>query len=212
MKNKKINLLKKRREYELSELSYNELLKNPIDQFNLWLEDAFKSNITDSNAMILSTYDQKIGVSSRVVLLKDIINKKFIFFTNYDSLKGKQINHNNDISLCFFWADLERQVRIKGYVKKISKKSSDLYFNIRPRMSKISAIVSKQSSYIDVSEKLENRILEFKKRLLKRPINWGGYEVNPYYIEFWQGRKNRLHDRFVYIKKGVNWNISRLSP
>jgi len=212
MKKNKTDLKKLRVNYKLNQLIYNDLCNNPVDQFNIWLEDAIKCGIKDSNAMILSTYDSQHGISSRVVLLKDIIDGKFVFFTNYNSLKGKQIKANNNIALCFFWNDMERQIRIKGVVKKISKKKSDLYFNERPKKSKIAAIISNQSSHIDVNEKLEHKILKFDERNIKRPDNWGGYSIIPYYFEFWQGRENRLHDRFTYERKRSNWMINRLSP
>tara|TARA_B100001250_G_C19697500_1_gene743244 strand:+ start:298 stop:936 length:639 start_codon:yes stop_codon:yes gene_type:complete len=212
MHKNKIDLKKLRINYKLNQLIYNDLCNNPVDQFKIWLEDAIKCGIKDANAMILSTYASQYGISSRVVLLKDIVDEKFVFFTNYNSLKGKQIQENNKIALCFFWNDMERQVRIKGVVKKISKKESDLYFNIRPKMSKIAAIISNQSSYIDVNEKLENKILEFNESNIERPDNWGGYSITPSYFEFWQGRENRLHDRFSYEKKKLNWIINRLSP
>ena len=212
MQKKKTDLKKLRVNYKLNHLVYNDLCNNPVDQFNIWLEDAIKCGIKDANAMILSTYDSQYGISSRVVLLKDIIDGEFIFFTNYNSLKGKQIKENKNIALCFFWNNMERQIRIKGVVKKISKKISDSYFNERPKMSKIAAIISNQSSYIDVNEKLENKILKFDESNIKRPNNWGGYSINPYYFEFWQGRENRLHDRFVYENKRSNWLINRLSP
>ena len=212
MKKKKNNLNKIRIDYKLDKLLYTDLFTNPIDQLNYWLNEAIKKNIKDVNAMVLSTYDSQNGICSRVVLLKEILGKKLIFFTNYDSLKAKQINNNNNIGLCFFWSDLERQIRIKGKVKKISKKESDLYFNSRPKKSKIAAIISKQSSFIDVDEKLENRILEFDESKIKRPVNWGGYAITPYYYEFWQGRESRLHDRFIYEKKESEWIINRLSP
>jgi len=212
MKKNKTNLKQMRIDYSLNKLSYDDLCINPINQFNNWLEKAIQHGIKDSNAMILSTYDEGSGISSRVVLLKDILDQKFLFFTNYDSLKGRQIKQNNNVGLCFFWPDLERQIRIKGVVGKISKEESDLYFDTRPKKSKIAAIVSKQSSYINVIEKLENRILEFDESKIKRPVNWGGYAVNPIYFEFWQGRENRLHDRFTYEKKESKWVINRLSP
>ena len=212
MKKKKIHLNQMRTNYNLNKLLYDDLDINPINQFNKWLEEAIKCGIKDSNAMILSTYDKENGISSRVVLLKDVLDQKLFFFTNYDSLKARQIKQNNNVGLCFFWTDLERQIRIKGTVSKISKKESDLYFDSRPKKSKIAAIVSKQSSYINVTEKLEDRIEEFNESKIKRPVNWGGYSIDPLYFEFWQGRENRLHDRFTYEKKESQWIINRLSP
>ena len=212
MKNNKIDLKNLRVNYCLNNLSYKDLKKNPFDQFNIWLNDAVNNKIKDPNAMVLSTYNSIIGVTSRVVLLKEIKENSFIFFTNYNSLKAKQISENNIVSLCFFWNDLERQIRIRGTAKKLANDESSSYFDSRPEKSKIAAIISNQSSIIDLNEDFEDKLLKFSNKSISKPKYWGGYTIKPHYFEFWQGRKNRLHDRFGYDKEGLNWKINRLSP
>tara|TARA_B000000532_G_C18767039_1_gene362312 strand:- start:66 stop:704 length:639 start_codon:yes stop_codon:yes gene_type:complete len=202
-------------EYNSDNIKIENLLKNPIDQLKLWLNQAIDVKIKDANAVVLSTVDDVRGVSSRVVLIKQITEKSLIFYTNYDSAKANQISKNSKISLCFFWSDLEKQVRVNGIVNKISKNDSDAYWNLRPRDSQISAIFSKQSQEInkDFNLKKEFEIFreKFKNREILRPVNWGGYEVIPTYFEFWCGMKNRQHERFVYTKKN-DWSIKRLFP
>jgi len=202
-------------EYNSKEINYNSLLSNPIDQLKLWMNDAINSKIKDANAVILSTYDNEIGVQSRVVLIKQINETGLIFYTNFDSAKACQIAKNKNVSLCFFWSDLERQIRINGIVKKISEDESNSYWNLRPRDSQISAIFSKQSQEIGHNFDLKKEFNIFKKSLenkkIKRPRNWGGYIIIPNYFEFWSGKKNRQHDRFVYAKDD-KWLIRRLFP
>lgn len=212
MKNNKIDLKNLRINYSLNKINYNDLSENPFNQFKIWLKDAMNNKIRDCNAMVLSTFDSINGVTSRVVLLKEIKENKFIFFTNYNSLKAKQIKNNNIVSLCFYWNDLERQIRIRGIANKLPNDESTSYFNLRPEESKIAAIISNQSSYINIDEKLEDKLLEFNKNKISKPDHWGGYAIEPHYFEFWQGRENRLHDRFEYDKKGLCWKIKRLSP
>ncbi len=202
-------------EYNYKSINYHNLLPNPLDQLKLWMNEAIDSKVKDPNAVILSTYDNAKGIQSRVVLIKDINQSGLVFYTNFDSLKGSQIANNKHVSLCFFWADLERQVRINGSVKKISDSDSDAYWNSRPINSKISAIFSKQSQEIKKDFNFEKAFKSFNKKyenqVISRPNNWGGYIVNPSYFEFWVGRKNRQHDRFVYEKK-EEWLIRRLFP
>ena len=202
-------------EYNSKHINVKNLLPNPIDQLKLWMNNAIDSKIKDANAVILSTYDNEIGVQSRVVLIKEINEVGLIFYTNFDSNKALQMDKNKNVSLCFFWSEMERQVRINGVVRKISEKDSDAYWNLRPRDSKISAIFSKQSREIESDFDLKKQFDVFKKRfknkVIKRPSNWGGYIIIPNYFEFWSGKKNRQHDRFVY-KKEEKWLIRRLFP
>tara|TARA_S200000501_G_C20851616_1_gene755892 strand:- start:1587 stop:2225 length:639 start_codon:yes stop_codon:yes gene_type:complete len=202
-------------EYNSKEIKQKNLLHNPFDQLKLWINEAIDFKIKDANAVVLSTFDELNGIKSRVVLIKQITKDGLIFYTNYNSLKAHQISNNNKASLCFFWSDLERQVRINGAVKKISKSDSDSYWKLRPRDSKISAIFSKQSQEISNNFNLKKEFEVFKKKFkdedISRPENWGGYIVIPKYFEFWNGKKNRQHDRFVYTKED-KWLIRRLFP
>ena len=202
-------------EYKSKPLNYNNLLPNPIHQLKLWLNDAIELNIKDANAVILSTFDKLYGVQSRVVLIKEITNLGLVFYTNYSSVKASQILNNNNVSLCFFWSKMERQIRINGIVEKTSDEDSDNYWNSRPLNSRISALFSKQSSEVDKNYDLEKEFElfknNFKDKVVKRPNNWGGYIVIPNKIEFWSGRNSRQHDRFVY-KKNKDWSVKRLFP
>ncbi len=202
-------------EYNSSPVNFKNLLDDPIDQLKLWVNDAIKSKIKDANAVILSTYDKERGLQSRVVLIKEINKIGLIFYTNFHSVKAFQIAKNKHVSLCFFWSNLDRQIRINGVVKKISKKDSNAYWDLRPRDSKISAIFSKQSQEISNNFNLKKEFEVFKKKFkdedISRPENWGGYIVIPKYFEFWNGKKNRQHDRFVYTKED-KWLIRRLFP
>tara|TARA_Y100001978_G_scaffold24010_1_gene20232 strand:+ start:92 stop:730 length:639 start_codon:yes stop_codon:yes gene_type:complete len=202
-------------EYKSKPLNYNDLLPNPIHQLKLWLNDAIDLNIKDANAVILSTFDKLYGVQSRVVLIKEITNLGLVFYTNYNSVKASQILNNNNVSLCFFWSKMERQIRINGIVEKTSVDTSDNYWNSRPLNSRISALFSKQSSEVDKNYDLEKEFElfknNFKDKVVKRPNNWGGYIVIPNKIEFWSGRNSRQHDRFVY-KKNKDWSVKRLFP
>ena len=202
-------------EYKSKPLNYNNLLPNPIHQLKLWLNDAIDLNIKDANAVILSTFDKLYGVQSRVVLIKEITKLGLVFYTNYNSVKASQILNNNNVSLCFFWSKMERQIRINGIVEKTSVETSDNYWNSRPLNSRISALFSKQSSEVDKNYDLEKEFElfknNFKDKVVKRPNNWGGYIVIPNKIEFWSGRNSRQHDRFVY-KKNKDWSVKRLFP
>lgn len=186
--------------------------KNPFVQFEKWLSEAITAKIPDPTAMNLATADQSGKVSSRIVLLKDFSETGFIFFTNYNSLKGKQLAENSSAALNFFWPLFERQIRIEGKISKISGKDSDAYFKERPLESQISAIVSPQSEIISNKYALVEQINNLKKQVIKRPKHWGGYILKPSRIEFWQGGENRLHDRINFMLKGRNWNINRLAP
>lgn len=203
-----------RNEYRKRKLSRAELQTNPIEQFKKWLEEAINCKVIEPTAMTLATVDEKNQPSARIVLLKFINENGFAFFTNYLSRKGNELDKNRNAALVFFWSELERQVRVVGKVTKLDKRTSDEYFNARPEQSRISAIISPQSQPIKNREFLEDKVKEFisSQREITRPANWGGFILAPIEIEFWQGRENRLHDRFRYLEKGKSWHIERLAP
>ena len=209
----KKELAKLRKNYNSGELNEDNLINDPFLQFDVWFKEALKKEPFEPYAMVISTTDQNMKPSSRVVLLKDYSEKDFIFFTNYKSRKGEEIKKNSNVSLLFYWPKLQRQVRIEGNAKKVSKKISDKYFNSRPVESRVGAIISKQSKVITDYTKFKQSFEEtLKDRNLKRPIHWGGYAVIPSRFEFWQGRPGRLHDRFRFEIKGNKWEIDRLFP
>lgn len=214
MKNKYSDL---RVSYQQKYLDESNIEKNPFKLFEQWFNIALKSGILEPNAMTLATADNLGKPSARIVLLKDLTQRGFVFFTNYKSRKGDQLNENPFAALVFWWDKLERQIRIEGKVEKLSKKDSDIYFNSRPRGSQLGAVISRQSEVIPNYNFLKNEFLEFKKGIkgkkIIRPNYWGGYLLKPELIEFWQGRENRLHDRIRYTKKkSKSWLIERLSP
>ncbi len=204
------------KEYHLSNLEIDMLDQNPFVQFNNWLHEAIQTQANEPTAMSLSTSTPDGKPSSRMVLLKEINDEGFVFFTNYESKKGNQISINPLGALLFFWPELERQVRIEGNISKIIPEKSDEYFYARPQGGKISAWASPQSQRIPNREYLENLQEDYEKlfrtRSLERPRHWGGYILKPDLYEFWQGRNNRLHDRFEYSLKGHIWEIHRLAP
>ncbi|WP_340153466.1 pyridoxamine 5'-phosphate oxidase [uncultured Marivirga sp.] len=205
-----------RKEYTALSLSASEVDPNPVSQFLSWFDMALKAEIMEPNAMTLSTIDGN-KPASRIVLLKGVENEEFVFYTNYKSSKGFQMDQNPNVSLNFFWPELERQVRIDGMVQKVDVATSDDYFNSRPRGSQIGAWVSPQSEVIETREVLDSRLkkveLKFQDKVVERPSHWGGYRVKPNMIEFWQGRPSRLHDRIRYtISDSRNWKIDRLAP
>ncbi|MDZ7763760.1 MAG: pyridoxamine 5'-phosphate oxidase [Melioribacteraceae bacterium] len=203
-----------RNEYKSRKLDREDLDSDPIQQFEKWLAEAIESKLKEPTAMTLATVDQKGYPSARIVLLKFVNRDGFAFFTNYDSRKGKELAQNKNVALVFYWGELERQVRVEGQIQKLEGEISERYFNSRPDKSRISAIISPQSEVIPDRNFLEKKVEEFltQKREIKRPVNWGGYLVVPVRIEFWQGRENRLHDRFLYEKTSNNWKIVRLAP
>ena len=211
------NLKNTRKEYSLSELNENSIPQNPIKLFDLWLKIAFDKNVNEPNAMTISTCDLNGQPSSRIVLLRNVEDGNFIFFTNYESKKGKTVALNPKVALNFFWPELEKQVRIEGLITKYSGTKSDEYFNSRPYLSQIGAIASQQSEELESRATLENKIDELiikypEGQLIQRPEYWGGYEIKPNYIEFWQGRIGRLHDRISYSLENENWSTKRLNP
>ena len=206
-----------RKNYSQKILSEDEIDKDPLKQFDTWWQEALASSIDEVNAMTLATASADGIPSARVVLLKGFSQNGFVFFTNYDSYKGKQLVENPKACLVFFWKELERQVRITGMVQKISEQESDDYFQTRPFGSQLGASVSPQSSVIESRQWLESQYRELEKKTgnstIIRPGNWGGYVVKPVIIEFWQGRPSRLHDRIEYsLQESGEWKAVRLAP
>ena len=205
-----------RREYKYDTLDIHQIPDNPLHLFSKWMDNAITAKVIEPTAMVVSTIGVNGFPQSRIVLLKDFSDSGFIFFTNYDSDKGKAIMLNSSVSLLIFWPELERQLRISGHAEKTSAELSDQYFHSRPLLSQAAAIASNQSQKIISRDILEDRFNELTKALpeknFDRPEHWGGFLVKPVKIEFWQGRENRLHDRILYEKNGENWQISRLAP
>lgn len=207
-----------RESYELKILTEDNIHADPIIQFGHWFEEAKKASILEPNAMILSTSTSDGIPSSRTVLLKEFDQSGFIFYTNYTSDKGAELESNPQASLLFLWKELQRQVRISGAVIKVSKQKSVDYFNSRPKGSRIGALVSDQSKVIKSRSILESKNKELQEKYktdenIPCPDHWGGYQVVPNRIEFWQGRPNRLHDRLCFLQnQNREWEINRLAP
>jgi pyridoxamine 5'-phosphate oxidase len=212
----KTNIANIRKEYTMNVFDEASVLPDPILQFEEWLQDAIKAKIPEPNAMTLATSSFDGKPSARVLLLKAIGEQGFSFFTNYESRKAKNLLQNPYGALVFYWAELERQVRIEGKIVRATEKESDIYFRTRPEGSKIGAWASPQSHVIPSRRYLEDLMEDFKEefngKTIKRPPNWGGYNLEPTLIEFWQGRKNRLHDRIQYRFENGVWVIERLAP
>jgi len=202
--------------YKKSAIDFKNLEDNPISFFLKWFDDALKVNKDEANACVLSTVSVENKPSSRVVLLKSVNEKGFTFFTNYKSDKSLDIQNNPNVSLNFYWPELERQVRITGIAEQISPKDSDEYFKNRPRESQMGAWLSHQSTsiglYYDFMDTLNKLESTFKGKDIERPLHWGGYCIIPSKIEFWQGRPSRLHDRLLYEFDENIWNKKRLAP
>jgi pyridoxamine 5'-phosphate oxidase len=206
-----------RSEYTRSSLDSSDVSPDPLQQFDRWLKEAVTAKVPEPTAMNLATVTEKGAPSSRIVLLKGVENSQLIFFTNYQSQKGKELDQNPACALTFFWPELERQVRIEGIAERLDVKASEEYFQSRPRSSQIGAWASPQSLVIKDRQILEDRVKEIEQRfegkeLLPKPNQWGGFAVTPHEIEFWQGRPSRLHDRIVYLLIDGAWKISRLAP
>ena len=229
-----------RREYNLTGLRREDLAPEPLAQFKLWFDQASGARASgrvlkflvrtykalvgikgmeriDVNAMTLATVDKQGQPSARMVLLKGVDERGFIFFTNYQSRKGRDLAENPLASLVFYWPELERQVCVAGTVSKVPSTESDAYFKSRPRGSRLAAWASNQSEIVPERATLEKRWAEFETKFpgeeVPRPPQWGGYVLTPQRLEFWQGRPNRLHDRFVYIRQAdQSWTVERLSP
>ena len=203
-------------EYKLGKLQKKDINPNPIIQFEKWLDEAIGKKEKEPTAMALATATPDGKLSCRIVLLRELNDKGFIFYSSYKSWKGKQIMLNHYGALNFYWASLERQVRIEGYIEKVESNISDKYFNSKTRGKKIGAWIMLQSRKIPNREYLENLFEKQKNNFtgkeIPRPADWGGYILKPDRMEFWQGRENRLHDRIMYEKKNMRWQIHRLAP
>ncbi len=207
-----MNLHDQRKTYDKSELLESKIQTDPFDQFKIWYADAKSSSIHEANAMVLATATADGHPSARIVLLKEVNDQGFIFYTNYLSRKGKEIDENPHALLLFFWDILERQVRIEGTLTKVSPSVSDAYFDSRPIDSRYGSMASAQSELVPSREYLEQKLENIKKTEPKRPDYWGGYVLVPSYFEFWQGRPSRLHDRIYYQRAEGKWDTGRLSP
>ena len=205
-----------RREYTLHGLRRSDLDPDPVKQFGIWFTNALESGIGEVNAMTLATVSPENRPTARIVLLKGYSHAGFVFYTNYRSEKGRQLDQNPYAALVFHWKELERQVRIDGVAEKLSREESKRYFHSRPLGSQLGAWVSHQSEVIDARRVLDARLAEMEERFARKeiplPPHWGGYTVRPDRFEFWQGRPNRLHDRFRYTRQGETWRLERLAP
>lgn len=205
-----------RKDYSLNSLDEKHVDENAIMQFDRWFNEAINSEIDEVNAMTLATVSADGKPHARIVLLKGFDAKGFVFFTNYNSNKGKNLAENTNAALVFFWKELQRQVRIEGVAAKVSAQESDEYFFSRPEGSRIGAWASPQSEIIESRHLLDEKVAEYSAAFgndIPRPPHWGGYRLKPAVIEFWQGRTNRLHDRIRYLKlENNNWKIERLAP
>ncbi len=210
------NLEKLRGIYLNEALDIGDISANPIEQFNKWFLGAMDSDCIEPNAFVLSTASNG-RPRSRVVLLKGVDEDKFVFYTNYQSAKGHEVQSGQFVAMNFWWPPLARQVRIEGKIEKVSAETSDAYFQKRPRGSQLGAIASPQSAVVssrkELEELFEKTVEAFQKiEIIPRPLHWGGYAIVPEYFEFWQGRANRLHDRITYTLVENKWQVSRLAP
>lgn len=207
-----------RREYTSAQLTRSHVAETPIEQFQTWFDEALDAQVEEPNAMTLATAAPDAAPSARIVLLKGVDERGFRFFTNYDSRKGTELAQNPQVALVFWWAALERQVRIEGRAERLSDHESSEYFRTRPRGSQLGAWASPQSRVVEnraeLEAKLEDVTAEYADEAVPRPANWGGYVVRPTQVEFWQGRPNRLHDRLRYRRSNdsEDWTLDRLAP
>jgi pyridoxamine 5'-phosphate oxidase len=210
-----MNIADLRQEYMRSGLSEAQADPDPMRQFERWMGDALRARVPLPNAMTLATVTPSGAPSARIVLLKGVERGGFLFYTNYLSRKGRELENRARACLLFLWSDLERQVRIDGAVQKVTPEESDAYYATRPLGARLSAWASAQSEPVATREALENALEEARRRYGEqppRPAHWGGYRVEPQEIEFWQGRSDRLHDRLRYRRGGGSWTLERLSP
>ena len=205
-----------RKEYTRAGLAEADVAPDPVEQFRRWFDVALAAGLHEPNAMTVATATRDGRPSARVVLLKGFEERGFVFYTNYEGRKGRELEENPRAALLFYWGELERQVRVEGAVSRVSEEESDAYYASRPRGSRLGAWASEQSRVVGGREVLEGRIgdleAEYEGREVPRPPFWGGYRVGPEVVEFWQGRENRLHDRLVYRRQGAGWEIRRLQP
>jgi pyridoxamine 5'-phosphate oxidase len=209
------NLANLRREYMRAGLNESELELDPVAQFGRWLEDAVRAEVPLPNSMTLATATRSGRPAARAVLLKGFDARGFVFYTNYDSRKGRELADNPRAMLLFCWEELERQVRIEGAVERTAPAESDAYYASRPLGARLSALVSPQSEPVASRAELEAKLAAAAKRFgagPPRPANWGGFRVIPEWFEFWQGRQDRLHDRLCYARAGDGWRVGRLAP
>lgn len=211
------NIADIRTNYCKQELTEESVAKDPVVQFKVWLEEAITAAVEEPTAFVISTVNPEGKPSARVVLLKEVNERGFVFFTNYNSRKGQELAQNPYACFTFFWAELERQVRIEGKVQKVPENISDAYFHSRPKGSQIGAWASPQSQVISSREVLQQADQKYSNEFadlneVPRPEHWGGYILEPTRIEFWQGRPNRLHDRIVFELENGKWHTSRLAP
>jgi pyridoxamine 5'-phosphate oxidase len=205
-----------RREYTAGALDERDVPRDPVQLFRVWFGEALRADLPEPTAMTLATSTADGHPSARMVLLKGFDERGFAFYTNYESRKGRELDQNPRAALVFWWAELERQVRVEGRVEKLSAQESDAYFRSRPPGSRLAALASRQSQAIRSRKELEDRLREleeeYRDREIPRPDYWGGYRVVPVEVEFWAGRPNRLHDRLRYRRSAGRWLLERLSP
>ena len=210
------NIADIRKDYTLKTLNEGDVSSNPFEQFMVWMDEVIKSKALEPTAAVLATATFDGKPSARMILLKGATDKGFIFFTNYESKKARQILQNPNAAMVFFWPELERQVRIEGKIKKIAEKESDKYFDSRPIRSRLGTWASPQSQVIPSRRYLEDLVREFEEEFadkeIPRPSNWGGYILEPNLFEFWQGRTSRMHDRLQYTEENGKWKLERLAP
>lgn len=206
-----------RREYSSRQLGRKDLPTSPIDLLNQWLQEAIELKVNEPTAMIIGTATMEARPSIRTVLVKEVLDGKLIFYSNYKSRKGRQIEQNPQVAATFLWHELERQIHVEGRVERLSEAESDAYFDMRPYKSRIGARISPQSQPIPSREYImalfAAESLRYVGRHIPRPDHWGGWAITPERIEFWQGRDSRLHDRFVYTRQvDDSWSIERVAP
>jgi pyridoxamine 5'-phosphate oxidase len=209
------NIADLRKDYKLASLGKRDLAANPFTQFQKWLDEAIAAELPEPTAMNLATVGVNARPSARIVLLKGVDEKGFVFYSNYDSRKGLELAESKWAALTFHWVELERQVRIEGHVERVDAAVSDAYFASRPLLSRIGAHASAQSEKIESREALEKSFADAQSKFgdnPPRPANWGGYVIVPEMVEFWQGRRSRLHDRLSYQRQFGGWHIERLAP